>query len=462
MVIVLFRFVVLAVLLTGVHGCTTSFSDLPSDYVEVSSLNVAHEATPERMTQAQLREEIERFVFRFAGRLHPYLEAIANTANTPEQRLRVHKWKKQLSYSLIKIASSEDPETGLLDMLVLVTLVRIESEENLVPESFFGDKGQDWLQVVYRSETEIWSIAEEVLDPKQQAAIRKLIHDWRLKNPEVKSFLAFRFSDFAAEADDADSLVQSGGFLPEVTEATRAVDEIRQTSERAMFLALVSPTLARLEAETFIYDLTTQPEYKEYRSILKQFSETSAKLATVSEQLPSWVSHERQAAVDQAMDRLFDERDKMFAEIDVRSVQLQELFVQIREALKVGGSLTSQLNASMTTLDSLVTRLGIDKVSSEKGAFPIEVYRETLSKAAVTAGEINIVLQSLNQFLDADLGGQAGPSAAAALQVLDQHIERWILWEFVALAGLVMFTGIVVLGILLFYRWSLIRTKTTL
>jgi len=462
MVTLFLRFIVLAVVLIGVHGCTTSFSDSSPEFVEVSSLTAEHEAVPERMTQAQLREEVERFAFRFSGRLQPYLEAITNAANNPEERLRVHRWKKQFSYSLIKIANSGDPETGLLDMLVLVTLVRIESEEHLVPESFFGNKGQAWLQAVRRSESEIWSIAREVIDPKQEATIRDLIQDWRRKNPEVKNFLAFRFSDFAAEVDEDESLVQSGGLLPEVAEATRAVDEIRRTSERAMFLALASPTLARLEAETFVYDLTTQPEFKEYRDILKKLSETSAKLATVSEQLPVWISAERQAAIDQTMDRLFNERDKMFTEMDERAVQLQEFTVQIREALEVGDSLTSHLNESLTTLDSLVTRLGIDKAGSEEGAFPIEDYRETFIKAALTAGEINNVLQSLDRFLDADLGGQAGPSADAVLQVLDQHIERWILWEFAALAALVMFIAIVVVGILLIYRWSLRRTNTTL
>ena len=440
MVTLFLRFIVLAVALISFHGCTTSFSDSSPDFVEVSSLSLEHEAVPERMTQAQLREEVERFAFRFAGRLQPYLEAITNAANNPEERLRVHQWKKQFSYSLIKIANSGDPEAGLLDMLVLVTLVRIESEEHLVPESFFGNKGQAWLQAVRRSETEIWSIAKEVLNPRQEARVRDLIQDWRRKNPEVKKFLAFRFSDFAAEVDEDDSLVQPSGLLPEVA----------------------SPALARLEAETFVYDLATQPEFKEYKDILKKLSETSAKLATVSEQLPVWISAERQAAIAQTMDRLFNERDKMFTEMDKRSVQLEEFLVQIREALEVGDSLTSHLNESLTTLDSLVIRLGIDKKSTEEGAFPIEDYRETFIKAAVTAGEINNVLQSLDRFLDADLGGQAGPSADAVLQVLDQHIERWIFLEFAALAALIIFIAIVVVGILLIYRWSLRRTNTTL
>ena len=346
MVLSLLRFAVLAVMLIGVYGCTTNLSGSNADYVDVSSLNVEHDAPPERMTQAQLREEVERFAFRYAGRLEPYLEAIANEANTPEQRLEIHQWKKQFTYSLVKIANSGDPETGLLDMLVLTTLVRIESEDHLVPDDFFRNNGQAWLQAVRRSESEIWSIAKEVLDPKQLAAVRQLIQDWHRQNPEVKNLLAFRFSDFAAQVDGVESLVQPGGLLPEVSEATRAVDEIRRTSERAMFLALVGPTLARLEAENFAYDLATQPEFKEYRTLLKKLTETSAKLATVSDQLPVWVSGERQAAIDQAMDRLFDERNKLFTEIDERSLQFKDLLNQIQATLEVGNSLTGHLTTT--------------------------------------------------------------------------------------------------------------------
>ena len=96
MVLSLLRFAVLAVLLIGVYGCTTNFRSSNADYVDVSSLNVEHEATPKHMTQAQLREEVERFAFRYAGRLDPYFEAIANEVNTPEQRLGINRWKKTI------------------------------------------------------------------------------------------------------------------------------------------------------------------------------------------------------------------------------------------------------------------------------------------------------------------------------------------------------------------------------
>jgi hypothetical protein len=456
------HFSVLAILLIGVNGCIPEFRRPKSDDVQVKSLETVKEegsATPAHISRAQLREEIERFAFRYAGRLNPLLEAVENEATTPEQRLKVHFWKGKLVFSLVEISTGSAPETALLDMVVLVTLIRIESEERLVPEIFSGDRGQKWLAAVRKSEEEIWSLAAKLLDPKQQTVMHQLIRDWRIKNPEVANITSVRFSNFAAEVGDgkAGEMIQPGGLLPEVSEATRAVDEIRRTTERAIFLALISPHLVRLEAENLLYDFATQPEFKEFRTGLRNFSEASEKLTAVSDQIPDWLSSERQAAVDQAMDRLFDEREELFAKIDEKSVQIKELLNQIQETLVVGESLTGNVTTTLATIDSLVTRLDIDKPASEKKGFRIEDYRDTLVEAAVTAKEINQVLHSLDHLLAAGLDEQAGTPIDVGLQKLDRHVEHWIFLEFVALAVLALFIAVVVVGALLTYRWSLAR-----
>jgi hypothetical protein len=221
------RFVVMAALLIGASGCLSNFGGLRTDYAQVTSLEVEQEVTtksPAPMHQAQLREEIERFAYRYAGHLVPLLDSIEDELTTPEQRLKVHKWKSRFVYSLAEIAHGSDPEVNLLDMVVLTALVRMVSERRLVPEVFSGDKGQEWLVAVRQSEREIWLVAEKVLDPEQQTTLRELIRDWQTNNPEVDNVTTVRFSNFASElgADKLDPLIQPGGFLPEVSEATRA------------------------------------------------------------------------------------------------------------------------------------------------------------------------------------------------------------------------------------------------
>ena len=459
------RFVVMVVLLIGASGCLNNFGGL-NDYAQVTSLEVEQEVTTEPtapMHQAQLREEIERFAYRYAGHIVPLLDSIEDETTTPEQRLKVHKWKSGFVYSLAEIALGSDPEVNLLDMVVLTALVRMVSERRLVPEVFSGDKGQEWLVAVRQSEREIWLVAEKVLNPEQQTTLRELIRDWQTNNPEVDNVTTVRFSNFASElgADKLDPLVQPGGFLPEVSEATRAVDEIRRTTERMMFLALLTPRLARLESESLVYDLATQPEFKEHRTSLRNFSEAAVKLAGVSDKLPDLIAAERHAAVDQAIDRLFDERENFFDEIDKRETSFKELLSQIQDTLDVGERLTSNVTETMLTVESLVTRLELDKPSLGKEGFRIENYRDMLTEAKVAAVEINKVVQSLKRFSDADLDEQGTPPVAGALNELERHIERLIWLEFLALASLVLFTAIVVVGALLAYRRFLSRFTST-
>jgi len=451
------RFVVMVVLLIGANGCLSNFGGLKTDYAQVTSLDVEQEVTtetPAPMHQAQLREEIERFTYRYAGHLVPLLDSIEDETTTPEQRLKVHHWKSKFVYSLIEIALGSDPEVNLLDMVVLTTLVRMVSERRLVPEVFSGDKGQEWLVAVRQSEKEIWLVAEKVLNPEQQTALRELIRDWQTNNPEVDNVTSVRFSNFTSEigAGKLDPLVQPGGFLPEVSEATRAVDEIRRTTERMMFLAFLTPRLARLASEGLVYDLATQPEFKEQRTSLRNFSEAAVKLSVIADKLPDLIAAERHAAVDQAMDRLFDEHENFFDEIDKREASFKELLSQIQDTLGVGERLTSHVTETMNTVESLVTRLELDKPDMGKKGFRIENYRDMLTEAKVAAVEINKVIQSLKQFSDADLDEQGTPPVAGALNELERHIERLIWLEFLALAGLVLFTAIIVVVSSLAYR----------
>lgn len=453
----LLRLAVLGVLLIGVGGCLSNFVGSKPDYADVTSIEGKQEEEPEvadRMPQSQLREEIERFVYRFGGNLLSLLDEMEDKVHTPEQRHEVHQWKRNLVYSLVEIGSGSDPDIALLDILVLTTLVRMESEDRLALQVFSGENRKGWLAAVRQNEKESWLLAEKVLDPEQQTTLRRLIQDWKINNPEAENITSVRFSDFSAEvgADEIESLTQPGGLLPEVSEATRAVEEIRKTTERGMFLTMAMPRLARLEAESLAYSLATQTEFKEYRASLKTFSEAVAKLSAVSEQFPDLVAAERQAAVEQAMDRLFNERENLFVEIDEREDSLKELLNQIRETLVVGEGLSGNVTDTITTVDSLVTRLKLDKPSLSGEEFRIEDYQATLVEATVTAGEINTVLQSLERLLTVNLDKQGAPAVTWAFQELEQHLKRWIWLEFFALAGLVLFTAIVVVVSSLVYR----------
>jgi hypothetical protein len=173
------------------------------------------------------------------------------------------------------------------------------------------------------------------------------------------------------------------------------------------------------------------------------------------------IAAERHAAVDQAIDRLIDEQENFFDEIDKRETSFKDLLIQIQDTLDVGERLTSNVTESMLTVESLVTRLELDKPSLEKEGFRIENYRDMLTEAKVAAIEFNKVVQSLERFSNADLDEQGTPPVAGVLNELERRIERLIWLEFLALASLVLFTAIVVVGALLAYRRFLPRLTST-
>jgi len=57
-----------------------------------------------------------------------------------------------------------------------------------------------------------------------------------------------------------EDLRKPGFLLPEISEATQAVDEVRDLSERLLFYLKYTPYLARTTAETGFYDALSQPE----------------------------------------------------------------------------------------------------------------------------------------------------------------------------------------------------------
>jgi hypothetical protein len=203
----------MVIILIGVGGCLSNFVGSKPDYAEVTSLEGEQgedSEALERMTQSQLREEIERFVYRYGNNLLALLHTMEEEVHTPEQRHEVHQWKRNLVYSLVEIGIGSEPVVALLDILVLTTLVRMESEDSLALQAFSGENGKRWLAAVRQGEKESWLLAEKVLDSEQQTTLRGLIQDWKINNPEVENMTSVRFSDFSAEvgADEIESLTQ--------------------------------------------------------------------------------------------------------------------------------------------------------------------------------------------------------------------------------------------------------------
>lgn len=454
-------FIVAVALLTALlSACAFGGGGSEPNHAKVKSLRpeAAAAESPSRLTAAQLREVVSRFAYRYAGLSDEVLDTIKREATTPERRLLAQNHKLALVNALVSVANGVTPTINLLDMVVLVTLVRMSVEQHWAPAVLDKAQGKRWLEVAREGEQDIWSIASQVLDAEQRAALRQAIDTWWRQHPQVTFVYNVRFSDFVQElGPDAEQMARPGGLLPEVTEATRSVDEVRRTAERALFFAQIAPSMARFEAEMALYELAAQPEMKQLTASLRSFTATSDNLSAALDELPTLVAAERQAAIEQVMSGLAREGENLMLALDERTARLGGVLSQLKETLEVGAVLTSQIDSTFATVDSLVTRLELDRPAPEKKAFKIQDYQQAFAEATVTVTETNNLLRSLDQFL-LDRADRTKPVPFLDLaQTLDRTVAGWMVLAFILGAALTLFIAIVVVLAMLVYRRRVLR-----
>src|SRR5262249_7246549 len=137
---------------------------------------------------------------------------------------------------------------NLLDMLVFVRLSREVVEEYWVPE-VYGTGGEELQHAYRKSEEELWTIADKVMDEPKKRDLMELIDQWRSANPGQNRVEGLRLGDFAAAAGEAARAraARAKGLLSSVRSATQAADQALLLAERARFLVHRMPFLIRLQ-----------------------------------------------------------------------------------------------------------------------------------------------------------------------------------------------------------------------
>jgi hypothetical protein len=199
------------------------------------------------ISQAELQQDLERFSGEFADRLN---DAMAPLMSSPNAQIRDTALRQQLGYfaSALDIATESQPELGVLDMIVFVTLAHDTAREYWVPQ-VWGEAGNATERSLARSEEEIWKTGAKVLSPQNRETLARLIRDWRAQNPNQRSIEAVRFSDFSRlEENNPASANTASGLLATVRSAAQAADQAVLLGERAIFMTHRLPFVLRLQA----------------------------------------------------------------------------------------------------------------------------------------------------------------------------------------------------------------------
>jgi len=393
---------------------------------------------------ALLQSELLRYADDFAGRTSVGLDEYARRVNTPEAKLNALIWRISLNSSVLGIATGANPTANLIDFLSLSSLMRACLEQratNVVPPGAFDR----WLESSRVLETNAWKVAETVLTAEQQAEFRGAIQKWLAQNSHLDMGFFRRPQDLAAsirqsgekgnQSGSVFSLVgldPTAGLDPAVREITRT----RIFAERALYAVERMPFLLNWQAELLVQQLLNQERVTNTLASVDRLSGAVDSASQAATALAERFSLERKAIIDA---------------LDSREGKLRDLSGDVTKTLVAGEKMSSSVNTTLITFDSLMKRFGVGEPATtppdtNSPPFNILDYARTAERIAVMAGQLDALIKDTTGTVDtpaldkriADLNALSGRAKGDAKSVLNHG--------FLLVGGLVLLTFVCALA----------------
>jgi len=399
---------VVVVLVSGCRLLQTT-AEAPGQAVSLVTGGKKEKATVDPVEVEQL---LLRVADEFSARMTVGLEKLRRGTNAPEPT-EILQWKIAITAQTTSIVSGPNAIANLLDMTVLVSVTRAALEQYWQPK-VFGISAQPMLESCQGSETNIWRLANKVLNPAQQVELRAAIDSWYRQNPLPESILGARavgFASQAAEAKKTDPAKPGSVFnllmldpLSGLDPATREIAQTRLFAERALYVAQKMPTLLRWQMELLSLNSTQLPAVQQVVTNSTQIASSVESFAKMADQLPKLVNDQREAAIKQVLEGLATERTNLIANLAADEAKLRETIDQVRQTLDAGTELMKSSDTTINTLNNFIGRF--DKpnkkpalVNTNARPFDILDYATTARETAATLKELNGTLNSLDQSL---------------------------------------------------------------
>lgn len=414
-------------------------------------------AETSRKSQQQVQSELMAFADRFFAVTLDAANTLESALDTPESRYTAAGARFVGLMVTTDIAASPNPGGAVLDMCVYVTLKRMVWEEYWMPE-VYGEAGLPVLDALRELEIDIWEIAADVYTPEQLAELKLLIDDWRSRHPDTVSVDFMRLTELgdARQVQHLVDLGRPGGMLAPVAEANRNIEEMRLLAERLAFLATRMQLMLSLQVEMASAKLATQPEARQLLEDSRIFAEASDRAAEAFATLVADLPEERRAAIDQILNGLSEERERLLADLAAEDGELRPALGDFRDTFESGRQFAELLNETIINADRLVARM-----LEEEPVRPFDIidYQVTLAEATTTAREIRAVLVSIEDLLgSAAAEGQLDPIVEAANSLEEEVVVDIIDRTFLRGVALIVVFFIV----LTIYRWLIRRVAPEL
>jgi hypothetical protein len=349
----------------------------------------------------QLQLAVMRFADEYAGRIADPILTFKRETTDAGERLAAQNWLLSQTTSAYTVASGPNPIANALDMVVLATLSRMVMEDSWIAEQY-GDRALPLRDAHARLEPRAWALIDDVLTDTQKAQLKKVIEEWRERNPQVRAVAYIHFHDFAkaigqptpGEARQPGSIFGLLGLDPlsDLDPAVREITQTRHLAERAIFYMQRAPNLIDMQIERLTYQFTSLPETKGVLSDLNRASIAAEAAGKVAADLPAVIAREREAAIAQFTDALY-----------AQEAQMRDLAVALRGTLEAGTATSDSLNATIRSLDALMKRFEKPEGAPPevepavpKKPFDIADYAQAAREFSATARELQVLVASID------------------------------------------------------------------
>lgn len=308
----------------------------------------------------------------------------------PNRRILL-KRRIQLSDDILSIATGSNAYANLLDLVILVTLYRINIEKYWMPKRF-GESAKPMLVVAQSSEKEIWRIAESVLNQGQIDELRNGINAWCLKHPDGRTPRDMGALSFAAEIATTRTNNRSGNSsvfnlliidpFAGLDPATSELANTRLFAERGLFLARHMPTLIRWESELLALQMAEMPQVEQLLNSTSQFSSSVERFSQVSERFPGLISSEREHLVQA---------------LDAQRPGLISLAAQSEKALTAGKHMSEATNATLGSFQGILKTLNDSPSDPKAEPFKIGDYTVAAAQIGASAEQLSKLMAAFDQ-----------------------------------------------------------------
>lgn len=314
----------------------------------------------------------------------------------PVDRAQALTWKISLGTTICTIASGPNAVGNLLDLTVFVTVLRTSVEDYWQPTNF-GESAQFIVDVLRRSESEIWERASRVLSQDQQRELKEAIDGWCRDQTRLQEAMTARAAGWAMEVGrmQAGTAARTGsvfGLLmldpfSGLDPTTREITQSRLLAERALFVVQRMPELVRWQTELLALDAVQGPAMQQLVANTTAWSDAIERITRVAEQLPGQVTAEREA---------------ILRELEKQEAALTPLIEEVRRTLVASTAMSTSWNVTLTTFDALMQRFGLgEDRAPDPGATPSEPFRigdygrtaEQLDSAAARLTELLLTFE---------------------------------------------------------------------